>query len=85
LLFRGTPLQPSCISAFVRHGDKGSEATVFTDSAYEQAVVKLREIDPSLGRQIFLSTEDPATVQYFTDASRGWQTSYVDMPRKPDT
>jgi hypothetical protein len=33
---------------------------------------------------VFLSTEDPATVTYFTNASRGWSTSYVDMPRKPD-
>jgi hypothetical protein len=32
-----------------------------------------------------LSTEDPATVQYFTNVSKGWETSYVDMPRKPDT
>jgi hypothetical protein len=48
-------------------------------------VNKLREIDARLGRQIFLSTEDPNTVQYFTNASRGWDTSFVEMPRKPDT
>jgi hypothetical protein len=69
---------------YIRHGDKHTEHKTYNDSAYEETLVALREIDPSLTNQVFLSTEDPATVTYFTNASRGWSTSYVDMPRKPD-
>lgn len=81
---RGLPLAPGCVSVYIRHGDKGTEAQVYEDSRYEEALVKLRSIDPSLTRQVFLSTEDPASVVYFTNATRNWGTSWVDMPRKPD-
>lgn len=79
---RGADLRPGCISLYVRHGDKGRESRVFDDAAYEDAVFRLRTMDKRLTRQIFLSTEDPATVRYFTNATRGWATTYVDMKRK---
>jgi hypothetical protein len=81
---RGGELRIGCVSLYVRHGDKGTESPVFTDEQYEMATTKLRRLDPSLTHQVFLSTEDPKTVAYFSDTTRGWATSYVDMPRKPD-
>jgi len=72
------------VSVYIRHGDKHTEHKTFEDAEYEEALIHLRRVDPSLTRQVFLSTEDPATVVYFTNATRNWATSYVDMPRKPD-
>lgn len=80
----GSKLRPGCITLYVRHGDKIIEMPVFSDSEYENAVLNLTRINPSLTRQIFLSTEDPATVTFFMNAERNWTMSYVDMPRKPD-
>ena len=37
-----------------------------------------------LTRNIFLSTEDPGAVAYFEQLSQ-WNTSYTNVPRKPDT
>lgn len=81
---RGLPLAPGCVSLYIRHGDKHTEHQTYNDSEYESALEHLRQVDPSLTRQVFLSTEDPATVVYFTNATRNWSTTYVDMPRKPD-
>jgi hypothetical protein len=81
---RGLPLAPGCVSVYIRHGDKGSEHKTFDDAEYEAALEYLRSVDPTLTRQVFLSTEDPQTVAYFTNATRNWATSYVDMPRKPN-
>lgn len=75
---------PGCVSLYIRHGDKHVESKVYEDPEYEEAVKKLLGVDRSLSRHVFLSTEDPATVTYFTNASRKWLTSWVDMPRKPD-
>lgn len=69
---------------YVRHGDKGKEAKLYEDAEYEDALNQLRTLEPGLTHQVFLSTEDPATVHYFTNSTRGWQTTYVDMPRKPN-
>ena len=79
---QGVPLQEGCISLYVRHGDKGVEAKVWEDPAYDAAANQLRHIDSSLTRQVFLSTEDPATVEYFTSPARNWSTTYVKMKRK---
>lgn len=74
--------RPGCISLYVRHGDKGVENVVFEDAAYEHAIHQLKRSDPRLNKQVFLSTEDPFTVEYFTNASRGLTTTYVQMKRK---
>lgn len=81
---RGAPLAPGCVTVFVRHGDKGKEAKLYEDFQYEDALKQLHTLEPSLTRQVFLSTDDPVTVQYFTNVTRSWKTTYVDMPRKPD-
>jgi hypothetical protein len=78
----GEKLKSGCIGLYVRHGDKHTETEVFSDQQYEEAVNKLRSIDPSLTRQVFLSTEDAATVAYYRNASRAWLITYVDMPMK---
>lgn len=80
----GPSLQQGCIGLYIRHGDKHVESQVFNDAEYERAVTQLRKINRSLTAQLFLSTEDPATVTYFMRSQRNWTTSYVDMPRKPD-
>jgi hypothetical protein len=79
---RGRPLQKGCISLYVRHGDKGTESKTWDDPAYEAALLQLRGIDSSLTRQVFLSTEDPKTVEYFQASDRNWSTTVVDMKRK---
>jgi hypothetical protein len=35
-------------------------------------------------RQLFLSTEDPATVEFFAAQQPRWDVQYTDVPRKPD-
>jgi hypothetical protein len=79
---QGMPLQDGCISLYVRHGDKAVEAKVWEDPAYEAAMEQLRQIDSSLTRQVFVSTDDPATVEYFTSPARNWSTTFVNMKRK---
>lgn len=79
---QGAPLQDGCISLYVRHGDKAVEAKVWEDPAYDAAMQHLRQIDTSLTRQVFLSTEDPATVEYFTSPARNSNTTFVSMLRK---
>jgi hypothetical protein len=76
---RGIPLQPGCISMFVRHGDKVTEAKVWEDAAYDAAAQKLREIDTSLTRQLFLSTADPASIAYFNSTARNLRTTVLDQ------
>lgn len=78
----GRTLPQGCISLYVRHGDKGKETKLFDDTAYEAAVHRLRGIDGDLSQEVFLSTEDPLTINYFTNASRGLPTSYIQMRRK---
>lgn len=78
----GKQLGDGCIGLYIRHGDKHTETPVYSDEQYEEAVNKLRSIDPRLTRQVFLSTEDAATVAYYRNASRAWTTTYVDMPMK---
>ena len=82
---RGADLQADCISLYIRHGDKAHESKVFEDPEYESALYKLLQNDTSLTHQVFLSTDDPATVEYFADLGHTWPksgTTYIGMPRK---
>ncbi|EFJ42210.1 hypothetical protein VOLCADRAFT_107370 [Volvox carteri f. nagariensis] len=86
LLAGPTPL-PGCISVHVRHGDKGVEAEVFEDKMYDEIAAKLRALAPSyFTDQLFVSTEDPETINYFVNQTNGkWHTGYTaGVPRKPD-
>jgi hypothetical protein len=78
----GDALRDGCVGLYIRHGDKHTETKVFSDQQYESAVNSLRSIDQSLSRQLFLSTEDSATIAYYRNASHHWSTTYVDMPMK---
>ncbi|GIL89204.1 hypothetical protein Vretimale_18609 [Volvox reticuliferus] len=76
---------PGCISVHVRHGDKGVEATVFEDRVYDETAAQVRALDPSYFlNQLFVSTEDPETIDYFVNKTK-WSTGYTSgVPRKPD-
>jgi hypothetical protein len=57
---------------------------VFTDSQYEAITQRLRQTDPALTNQLFLSTEDPITIQYYSNvtnstAASRWRTSYTEL------
>jgi glycoprotein 6-alpha-L-fucosyltransferase/import inner membrane translocase subunit TIM50 len=72
-----------------RHGDKLDESPVFTDSHYEAVTKRLRQTDPALTNQLFLSTEDTVTIQYYTNttnssAAANWRTSYTDLENDSD-
>jgi hypothetical protein len=67
-----------------RHGDKLDESPVFSDAEYESVTKRLRQTDPALTNQLFLSTEDPVTIQYYTNttsssAAASWRTSYTEL------
>uniref|UniRef100_A0A383W9G6 Alpha-(1,6)-fucosyltransferase N- and catalytic domain-containing protein n=1 Tax=Tetradesmus obliquus TaxID=3088 RepID=A0A383W9G6_TETOB len=82
--FRGSQLAPGCISLYIRHGDKWDESPVFSDAEYEAVTKRLRQTDPALTNQLFLSTEDPVTIQYYSNttnssAAASWRTSYTEL------
>lgn len=67
-----------------RHGDKWDESPVFSDAEYEAVTKRLRQTDPALTNQLFLSTEDPVTIQYYSNttnssAAASWRTSYTEL------
>lgn len=58
---------PGTVSVHVRHGDKGKENALVPDEAHFVAARHLiSEAGGILSNRIFVSTEDPATIQYFT-------------------
>ncbi|KXZ41599.1 hypothetical protein GPECTOR_373g156 [Gonium pectorale] len=78
---------PGCISVHVRHGDKGVEAETFDNPVYDRTASKVRALDPSrFTNQLFVSTEDPDTIEYFVNhTSSKWRTGFTrGVPRKPD-
>ena len=80
-------VEAGTISVHVRRGDKWVEAAVADDAAYYRAAesVLFAGADAhGLKRRIFLSTEDPAAVDYFKTLGT-WNTTFAEVPRKPDT
>lgn len=89
---------PGCISIHVRHGDKGVESEVFENQVYDAKAAALHALDPArFTERLFVSTEDPDTVDYFDKAAAAgnsteggrsgvpWRAAYVKgVPRKPD-
>jgi hypothetical protein len=55
---RGLPLAPGCVSVYIRHGDKHTEHKTYDDSEYEAALVHLRQVDPTLTRQVRRTTSN---------------------------
>lgn len=76
------------ISVHVRHGDKWTEMpnAVPDDGAFSKAVEELYADAGQawrLKRAIFLSTEDPESIEHF-QGLQSWDVSFTHVPRKPD-
>ena len=83
-VFGRSELPPGTISVHVRHGDKHIEAQEIPNEAYEKEANYLRARFPDLlSSSIYLSTEDPGTVDFFTEA-RSWSVGFMLVERKPD-
>jgi hypothetical protein len=88
-VFTGQSIAPGTVSVHVRHGDKWVESPLIQDEVY---LARAREV---VGRgkggrtisvpprRLFLSTEDPATVEFFS-RQPDWLVQYTKVPRKPD-
>ena len=70
------------ISIHIRHGDKGIEMELEPDVEYAQKAEELVAAYPKLKRVIFLSTEDPKSVEYFKQLGN-WTILTLHVPR-PD-
>lgn len=64
------------LSVHVRHGDKGSEMQLMPDEEYVKAAESMLKGNDQLQRNIFLSTEDPATIDYFKGLPE-WSVQYT--------
>ena len=78
-----TRVPTGTISVHIRHGDKGSEMTLVPDADYLLKAEELLMQDSRLQRTIFLSTEDPASVQYFKH-QQNWTILTLQVPRPAD-
>ena len=76
-------LPDGAISIHVRHGDKGKEMPLVPDADYVARAEELLSLYPNLQRIIFLSTEDPQTVQYFKQL-QNWTVLTMDVSRPKD-
>lgn len=81
-VFQGQRIKPGTISVHVRHGDKWKESKLEDDATFLRAAEALlmHDIGPILQRRIFLSTEDPHTVHFFTQLSN-WRVQYTNVTR----
>ncbi|KAI9021058.1 hypothetical protein DFJ74DRAFT_671656 [Hyaloraphidium curvatum] len=77
------PLPRGCISAHVRHGDKGREMPLVAYSAYAAAAERLRWLNPTPFRRVmFLSSEDPKVIEEGASLPEKWTVYYSDIPRE---
>lgn len=86
LVFGGGDIEEGTISVHVRHGDKWKEMKLADDPTYLKAVEDLVTIrrGPTLKRKIFLSTEDAATVNFFSKVKK-WNTRWTNVSRVSDS
>jgi hypothetical protein len=85
LLFRNKPIDPGTISIHIRHGDKWKESTLVADEVYLRLAEELLEKFPDIAtRNIFLSTEDPNSVQFFAKVTN-WNVSWTNVSRVDDS
>lgn len=87
LVFGGEDIEEGTVSMHVRHGDKWKEMTLADDATYLKAVEELMAIDEqpkALKRNIFLSTEDAATVEFFSNV-KNWTTRWTNVSRVSDS
>ena len=88
--FVGERIRPGTISVHVRHGDKGIESALMEDGVYLEMAQSMYRAERNstsmawterLKHQIFLSTEDPNTVQAFNAAAE-WDVQVTDVMRE---
>lgn len=85
--FAGQRIAPGTVAVHVRHGDKGKEAALVPDEAHlAAALFAIAKGGASLSkRSIFVSTEDPATIGFFSAGRRTANLSvhvqYTTVPR----
>ena len=85
-VFPPVRVAPHSISVHVRRGDKWVESAATEDFAYLTAAEAVHFAGAGahgLRRSIFLSTEDPGAIAFF-QALPAWNTSFAEVPRKPD-
>jgi hypothetical protein len=88
-VFAGQSIPPGTISVHVRHGDKWMESSMIKDEVYLARAQELMGMgergraDSNPRRRLFLSTEDPATVKFFS-GQPDWLVQYTKVPRKPE-
>ena len=61
-----TSMPDGAISVHVRHGNKGTEMPLLPDETYLALAEDLVRESPGLNRVIYLSSEDPQSVAFFT-------------------
>lgn len=80
LMYPEFTVPPGTVSVHVRHGDKGSEMRLLPDDVYQDKVQELMAMFPNqFPGKVFLSTEDPQTVEHFSSSSLN--VSHVFMKR----
>jgi hypothetical protein len=85
LLFPNKVIDPGTISIHVRHGDKWKEITLVADEVYLRLAKELLEKFPDIAtRNIFFSTEDPNSVQFFAKVTN-WKVSWTNVSRVDDS
>ncbi|BDA47771.1 hypothetical protein COCOBI_11-0280 [Coccomyxa sp. Obi] len=94
-VYPGRQIKRGTISVHVRHGDKHTESPSIPDEAYLAQAKQMRRSGAldrtgTLGQgraesntAIFLSTEDPSTIEFFARQPL-WDVSYANVTRKPD-
>ncbi|CAK9882942.1 unnamed protein product [Sphagnum jensenii] len=84
LLFPHKVIDPGTISIHVRHGDKWMEDTLVDDEVHLRLAEELLEKFPDIAkRNIFLSTADPKSVQFFAKLTN-WNVSWTNLSRVDD-
>ncbi|KAG0563996.1 hypothetical protein KC19_8G074500 [Ceratodon purpureus] len=84
VIFQGQAIEPGTISVHVRHGDKWKEGKLENDTTFFRTAEALLNLNvpgtSGLQRKIYLSTEDPETVRFFS-SQRDWTVVYTNVSR----
>jgi len=85
LFFPNKAIDPGTISIHIRHGDKWKESTLVADEDHLRLAEELLEKFPDIAkRNIFLSTADPNSVQFFAKLTN-WNVSWTNLSRVDDS
>lgn len=78
-------IERGTISCHIRHGDKFLEYRPTDDRAYVKALEEVLALDGqrALKRHVFLLTDDPKSVRYFSKL-QNWNVTYTSVPRSEE-